>query len=184
MSLHSLDNVVAFIGRPLSLLLPFLLSTKKQGKCSQMMWSDNVVTSSPALHQVGYASPPSSSTDKSLSLNPHRSSCHRVAACDRICRQKPRSCIAIILLHLFGTSTRGDFLCACHNALAVETKRREKHINFFNMSFLALHPRTPSWAPRNNDVPHFLGKCKKGTHTNFFGGISGSQTGHFGPQAV
>ena len=69
----------------------------------------------------------------------------------------------------------------------------KKHINFFNINFLAPTPNTPFLAPpppqKKVYVRHFLGKDAKKGPTNFFpggflGSKRGSQKGHFRPQRV
>ena len=65
-----------------------------------------------------------------------------------------------------------------------KTRRPKKHINFFNISFLAPAQNTPFWAPRKSLCASFPGKGRKrGTHKNFFeeilGSKTGSQTAHF-----
>ena len=65
------------------------------------------------------------------------------------------------------------------NANANANGKPKKHINFFNINFLAPTLNTLVWAARKKvDVPHFLGKdAKKGAHINFFGGIFGVKKG-------
>ena len=63
-----------------------------------------------------------------------------------------------------------------------DCKRRgpKKHINFFNINFLAPTQNTPFGVPRKKKVyvPHFLGKdAKQCSHINFFGGIFGFKKG-------
>ena len=44
----------------------------------------------------------------------------------------------------------------------LKTKGRKKHINFFNINFLAPTQNPPIWGPQKKvDVPHFLGKSVK-----------------------
>ena len=65
-------------------------------------------------------------------------------------------------------------------------RARKKHINFFNINFVA-PAQNPNLGPLEKlYVPHFLGKnAKKGPTSTLSGGSSGSktgsQTGHFRP---
>ena len=55
---------------------------------------------------------------------------------------------------------------------------RKKHINFFNINFLAPTQNPPSGPPEKSLCASFPGKeHKKGTHINFFGGIWGVKHG-------
>ena len=63
----------------------------------------------------------------------------------------------------------------------------KKHINFFNLNFLAPIQKARVWTPRESLCASFPAKGrKKGTHINFsrgiFGPKRGSQTGYFRPQ--
>ena len=70
-----------------------------------------------------------------------------------------------------------------------DARGRKKHITFFNINFLAPTQKTQFGPPEKSSCASFPGKERqKGTHINFFGGISvskrGQQTGHFRPQKV
>ena len=73
-------------------------------------------------------------------------------------------------------------MTACHRG-------PKRHINFFNINFLAPTQNTPFWTPRKMFMCLISReRTQKGTHINFFGGTlgvkRGSQTGRFRPQKV
>ena len=60
----------------------------------------------------------------------------------------------------------------------VTGKGRKKHINFFNISFLAPTQNPQFWAPRKKFMCLISWeRAQKGTHINFFGGIFGVKKG-------
>ena len=73
--------------------------------------------------------------------------------------------------------------------LIVYFRGPKKHINSFNINFLAPTQNTQFFgAQKRVYVPRFWERTQKGTHINFLGGIfgskRGSQTGHFRPDKV
>ena len=76
-----------------------------------------------------------------------------------------------------------------HNSIRIQEfeihffpKGPKKHINFFNINFLAPTQNAPFWVPRKSLCASFPGKGrKKGTHINFFGRILGSKGAPNGP---
>ena len=71
-------------------------------------------------------------------------------------------------------SVIGAHLTSVHGALVCKIKGQRKHINFFDINFLAPNPKSPILGPRKQKeslCASIPGKGrKKGTHINFFAG--------------
>ena len=89
--------------------------------------------------------------------------------------------LLIDLIDLRGSHANGDVqepLLPFEPHIFMCGRGRKKHINFFNINFLAPTRSTPIWAPRKKFIASFPGKGRtKGAHINFFGGIFGAKKG-------